>query len=328
MRRPLRFAVFGDGAWAAGSLRRLERDGHLPVAVVVRRRPSGTDLADAARAMEVPVLAPERVNDPAFADEIGRLAPDIGVSIAYDQIFRAPLFSLPRHGILNFHAGKLPHYRGRNIINWALLNGETEIGVTAHVVDDGVDTGDIVLQKTLAVGWTDTYGDVLARVVAMMPDVVSEAVGLVADGRAERRPQPRLAGTYFAGRERGDEWLDWHDASVRLHNKVRAISRPGPGARTLMGDATVVVWTALFDPSWPTYLATPGQVVCRIAGSGVLVKTGDSHLLVSEVQLEGGPVVTPDWPIGTRLGRDPLVEIPNLLARLRVLERRLTDPKP
>ena len=86
-----------------------------------------------------------------------------------------PVLDTARLSFVNFHAGKLPFYRGRNVINWAIINGETEIGLTAHVVDEGIDTGDIVLQKTLPIGWTDTYGDVLTRIVDNFPDFVSRA---------------------------------------------------------------------------------------------------------------------------------------------------------
>ncbi|MGZ5488958.1 MAG: methionyl-tRNA formyltransferase, partial [Candidatus Aminicenantales bacterium] len=205
-------------------------------------------------------------------------------------------------GFVNFHAGKLPNYRGRNVVNWALINGETEIGLTAHFMDEGIDTGDILLQKTLPILWTDTYGDLLARVVEAFPDLVSDAVRMSAEGRVVRRPQAHLPGTYFAGRGEGDEWLDWSDTSLHLYNKIRAISRPAPGARTRIGRSTVVVWRAEYDPAWPKYVATPGQVVGRVPDEGVFVKTGDSTLLVKEVEEAPGVVGRPSWPIGARLG--------------------------
>src|SRR6185503_1899603 len=108
---------------------------------------------------------------------------------------RRSMLEIPPLGILNFHAGKLPLYRGRNVINWALINGEHEIGLTAHYMDEGIDTGDIVLQRTLPVAWTDAYDVVLRRVVEQLPALVDEAVDLVATGRATRTPQSGW-GTY------------------------------------------------------------------------------------------------------------------------------------
>jgi methionyl-tRNA formyltransferase len=269
--------------------------------VVLRARPSDDGLQRAAEAARVPVLQPRHVNHAGFLECLRALAPSLNLSIAYDQIFRREALASAPAGCLNFHAGRLPLYRGRNVINWALINGELEIGLTAHFVDEGIDTGDILVQRTLPVAWEDTYGDVLARVVDAMPDVVVESVDLVARGGYSVEPQAHLPGTYFAGREWGDEWLDWSDTSVNLHNKVRAISRPGPGARTTIDGKPVIVWRAYCDPAWPKYIATPGQVVGRLPEDGVLVKTGDCTLRVHEVEV-GGIVGPPAWRIGTRLG--------------------------
>ena len=174
--------------------------------------------------------------------------------------------------------------------------------MTAHYVDQGIDTGDIVLQRRLPIGWTDTYGDVLpgrSRACRIWSRTRSGR------GRGRRRPVPQPeVGTYFAGRGEGDEWLDWGETAVNLHNKVRAITRPGPGARTSLDGEMVVVWRAFCDPAWPKYRATPGQVVGR-RQDGVLVKTGDSVLLVQEVQLPSKAPTRPSWPIGTRLGAGP-----------------------
>jgi methionyl-tRNA formyltransferase len=312
--RPLRIALFGDGAWAAASAERLQDGPHRVVCLVGRRRPTDGSLAAAAATMGVPLWCPDRVDAPETLEILRTYAPDLALSIAYDQIFRRPLLESLPLGCVNFHAGKLPFYRGRNVINWAIINGERELGVTAHLVDEGIDSGDIVLQRTLPIAWTDTYGDVLCRVVQVMPDLVEETVRLLARGECPRTPQVG-PGTYFGGRRDGDEWLDWTESSSRLHNKVRAISRPGPGARTLLDRAVVTIWRAHFDPSWPMYLATPGQVVGR-SSAGVVVKTGDSTLLVQEVQLGSGTPQVPDWPIGTRLGVNAATALQALLARL------------
>jgi methionyl-tRNA formyltransferase len=319
----VKLVYFGDGSWAANSLRRLSQDGHDILAVVVRRRPSTEELAETARTLKLPLLQPPDANSPEFVAVVRGLTPELNLSISYDQIVRRPLLESAPKGFVNFHAGKLPNYRGRNVVNWALINGETEIGVTAHFMDEGIDTGDIVLQRTLPIGWTETYGDVLARVVSAFPDLVSDAVAEIARGAVSRRPQAHLTGTYFGGRGPGDEWLDWADTSRNLHNKVRAISLPGPGARTRVSGKSVLIWRAFWDPSWPRYLATPGQVVGRKKGEGVLVKTGDSTLLVTEVQEEDGIASRPSWPIGTRLEAPPGADLESLQSELEALRRRV-----
>lgn len=296
---PLRIILLGDGAWAALTLERLQAAPHQVVAVIGRTQPSDATLADAAGRFGIPLHAPARINADEAIAMCAALAPDLLISVAYNQILRRPVREIARLGAVNFHAGKLPCYRGRNVINWAIINGESELGLTAHFMDDGIDTGDILLQRTEPIGWTDTYGDVLARVTEAMPDMVAATLdGLVA-GTLVPRPQRDLPGTYFGGRGEGDEWLDWTDSSEALHNKIRAIAQPGPGARSSIGGQGFVIWRAHFDRSWPRYIATPGQVVGRDS-DGVLVKTGDSTLRVLRIETEEG-VSIPAWPIGTRL---------------------------
>lgn len=319
--RSLRLALFGDGAWAADTLVRLNEAGHRVAVGVLRERPSDGALGEACARCGVPVLAPADASAPAFLAALRGYAPDLLLSVSYNQILKRAALDCAPLGAINMHAGKLPFYRGRNVINWAIINGETEIGLTSHYIDEDVDTGDIIVQQTLPIGWTDTYGDVLARVVAALPGLAVDTVNAIADGSATRCPQAHLAGTYFGGRENGDEWLDWSDSSEHLHNKVRAITHPGPGARTMLGHSELTIWRAHFDRNWPRYFATPGQVVGRERGRGVLVKTGDSTLLVQEVQLPGKARSVPAWRIGTRLGVDVAAALRAVQDRLAALER-------
>ena len=318
-----RIALFGDGPWAARSLELLAAEGYPIVGVIERVNPSDTSTSDVSRAIGVPVLRPEKASAPRFVVELAALGPELGLSISYNQILRRALLDVPRLGVLNFHAGMLPRYRGRNVINWAIINGEEEIGITAHQVDEGIDTGPIVLQRALPIGWTDGYGDVLRRVVDAFPALVFDAVRLVASGEAVAVPQDESAATYFGGRAEGDEWLDWGATSRELHNKIRAITRPGPGARTVIGDRLVTIWRAHYEPEWPRYTATPGQVVGRSADGAAIVKTGDSTIRVHEVQYAGEESGAPGWRIGTRLGVNPIGVLPSMQARLAALEKEL-----
>jgi methionyl-tRNA formyltransferase len=311
----MRVVLFADGRWATATLLRLREVGHEVAAVVLRARPSEIGLEAAARALGLPILQPQHVNAPGCVASVRALAADVHLSIAYDQIFGAAMRATAPW-FLNAHAGKLPQYRGRNIINWALINGEPEIGLTVHLVDDGIDTGDILLQRTLPIEWTASYGDALERVVRAMPDLVADSLSLIASGDAAPRPQPP-GGTYFGGRRDGDEWLDWSRPSVEIYNKIRGISRPGPGARTLLDGTLVVIWRARYEHEWPRYLATPGEVVGRECGAGVFVKTGDSTVLLREAQVGNRPPETPSWPIGTRLGVDAAAVLHALAARYR-----------
>jgi methionyl-tRNA formyltransferase len=312
----MRLLFFGDGTWATQSLLRLAQEGRELLGVVIRVKPSDPALLESAQALGLPLFQPTKVNAPEFVAQVAALHPTLNLSVSYNQILRRPILESAPKGFINFHAGKLPFYRGCNVINWALINGEKEIGLTAHYVNEEIDTGDIILQRTLPIAWTDGYGDLLERVVAAFPDLVADAVSLIANGEVELQPQAHLHGTYFSKRQNGDEWLDWSDSSHNIYNKIRAITHPGPGARTLLDGQVVTVWRAFYDPAWPTYIATPGQVVGRSPNEGIVVKTGDSTLLLQEVQLEHSESHTPQWRIGSRLGL-------NLMAYLRSLEARL-----
>jgi methionyl-tRNA formyltransferase len=316
---PLQILLFGDGAWAADSLLRLHSNARIEVLAVVQRvQPSEETLAKTARDLKIPIVQPRNVNSDDFVRYVRLLYPHLSLSISYNQILKAPLLQTAPLGTVNFHAGKLPYYRGRNVINWAIINGETEIGLTSHFVDEGIDTGDIIHQETLPIEWTDTYGDVLTRVVNRFPDFVMRTVLSLISGDYERRSQTDVTGTYFGAREVGDEWLDWSDTSFNIHNKIRGISRPAPGAKTMLGNESLTVWRAFFDPSSPRYLATPGQVVGRNS-AGAVVKTGDSTILVQEVEYANNESFTPQWPIGTRLGINPATQLTTVLSQLHRL---------
>ncbi|HEX7086574.1 MAG TPA: methionyl-tRNA formyltransferase [Vicinamibacterales bacterium] len=316
----MRLVILGDGLWAARTVEQLVQAGHTVPAVVLRRRPTDDTLARAAAAARAAILQPDDVNAPAFVERLAAVAADAHLSIAYDQILRAPVRATAR-ACLNIHAGRLPDYRGRNVITWAIINNEREIGVTVHAVDDGVDTGPILIQRLLPIGWTDTYGDVLARVQDAVPALALEAAARLERESPSFRPQPAI-GTYCPGRRDGDEWLDWSDSSLHLYNKIRALSPPAPGARTTWNGGDVVVWRARYDPCWPRYLAIPGSVVGRET-DGVRVKTGDSSIVLTEVQIGDRPRQTPRWAVGTRLGLDVPQTIRALLDRIARLEERL-----
>jgi methionyl-tRNA formyltransferase len=319
----MRVVIFGDGAWAAATGARLVRDGHEVAGVVLRENPTEPVLQRWALEAGVRVFRFTRCNEATSVAAVRAIGADLGVSVAYDQILRGAIREATAYGVVNFHAGMLPRYRGRNVINWAIINGETEIGLTAHWVDDGIDSGDIIAQRALPIAWTDGYGDVLARVIAAIPDMAGEVVSWIDQGTAPRVPQDESRATYFGGRQEGDEWIDWSLTSREIYNLIRAIGRPGPGARTTLDGREVTVWRAAYDPGWPRYLSIPGQVVGRRRDGASMVKTGDGTLLVCEVQVDGAGAGPPRWRIGTRLGESLATEVRALRRRVAELERAI-----
>ena len=291
----MRLLLFGDGKWAAESLASLLSGGHDVLAVVGRNCPSDESLAERASEARIPVRTWKNVNHTRCLEWIRSVNPDLNISVSFDQILKSDLLNTAPLGFINCHAGKLPYYRGRNVINWAIINNEKEVGITVHYVDEGIDTGDIVLQKAVPVLWEDVYGDVLAKVETAIPPLVMEAVRRIELGIAERRPQSHRDGTYFSRRRSGDEWIDWSADSLTIYNKIRAISHPGPGAMTSLNGEPLILWRAQYDPLWPRYIATPGEIV-GVEPEGVRVKTADSTILLTRVDHEGQET-TPQRPV-------------------------------
>ncbi len=316
----MRILFFGDGVWAVNSLKMLVREGWNLLGVVVRTNPTDPELIKITSHLGLEMFQPGKVNAAEFIDKVRALGPDLNVSVSYDQILRRPIIETAHKGFINFHAGKLPFYRGRNVINWAIINNEKEIGITAHYVDEGIDTGDIILQRSVPIGWRDTYGSMLDKVVKALPGLVLDTVALISEGNFRSRSQKGLQGTYFGRREEGDEWIDWTDSSLNIYNKIRGISRPGPGAVTHMRDERIIIWDAFYERDWPEYIAKSGQVVGQNR-DGVMVKTGDSMVLVKEVQTNDRIPETPSWPIGTCLGLDKNIEIFRLQKKVDELTR-------
>lgn len=299
----MRYVLFGDGIWAANSLRLLVENGSEIIAVVGRVQSSNDSLQLMATELKLPYHVFERVNESSAVEAVRACNADLHISVSYDQILRSPIRQTAQQGFINCHAGMLPYYRGRNVINWAIINNESQLGITVHFVDDGIDTGDILLQDAVPIHWEDTYAEVLASVQTAIPPLIVRSVRLIEQGRASRTPQNHLLGTYFARRIPGDEYIDWRDTSLNIYNKIRAITHPGPGARSALQGRPLVIWQAEYDLDWPKYLATPGEVVGHTVDRCVRVKTGDSTIVLRSLQLEDEDEVgVPGFRIGTRLG--------------------------
>jgi methionyl-tRNA formyltransferase len=257
-------------------------------------------------------------------EAVRKLGAELHVSMSYDQILREPMLKVPRRGTLNCHAGALPFYRGRNPLTWALINGEPEFGVTVHWVDEGIDTGDIVLQVKSPIAVDDNYATLLRRAYIICADTLVEAVERVYQGRDTRTPQSSIdaVGLYCCRRREGDEEIDWNWKSQFIAKFVRALVPPGPGARTRAGDRVFAISAAELLPNSRAYVGIPGEVVDR-GPEGILVKTEDTLLLVREWASVGpdgaiGKATIADIPRGTRLGRSLTDEVNRL--RLQVAE--------
>lgn len=202
------------------------------------------------------------------------------------------IFALPRHGTLNIHDSLLPKYAGFSPLIWALINGESEVGVTAHMMNDELDAGDIVRQEAVTVGPADTATDLFHKTVDLIGPVTTGALGLIAAGQTEFTPQDRSEATFFHKRSAEDIRIDWNWPAGDLARLVRAQSDPYPSAFAFHRGRRIEVLAAVVSQG--RYGGTPGRIFYR-EGEGVVIvagadaRTGRNHgLAVTRVRTEDG----------------------------------------
>lgn len=321
---------FGDGRWARLALDKIRKASGLEIDFVVARHGApDSELQNRAEALEVPFYVPQDVNAPSFLGTIDAHAPDVNVSMSYDQILRADAIESAPKGFINCHAGALPFYRGRNVLNWALINGEDRFGATVHYVEESIDTGDIITQRFGVITPQDDYRSVLEKATTLCADALLDALHDLQQDDVTAIPQKAIhpVGFYCSGRQEGDEWIDWSWSTERIYNLVRAIAPPGPGARTLLNGNPLVVTEAERIPQAPEYIDRPGTVV-GTASDGIVVKTGDTTLKVTEIADWEGEVVnrrTPRYRIGTAFGQNMQHELNRLSKQVDRLEERIAQ---
>ncbi len=289
----MRLAFLGTPAFALPALDALEGAGHTVAAVVCQPdRPAGRAQALRepatkrwAQERNVPVMQPEKVRDGKLAAALGPLRPDALVVVAYGRILGPDLLALAPHGAVNVHASLLPRYRGAAPIQWALAEGERETGVTIMQMDEGLDTGDILLQRVLPVSLEDT-GETLSRRLARLGgEALVECLSLLEGGRIVpvRQDGSRATSAPILGKEHGR--IDWALPASRILARLRAFS-PWPGAWTTLGGKLVKILAASAEAA--VMGDAPAGTARRAPQRGIAVQCGgDSAVLVTELQPEG-----------------------------------------
>lgn len=231
----------------------------------------------------LPVYQPTRLRSEDSWQQLQALAPDIIVVVAYAQILTPRILALPRYGCVNVHASLLPAYRGGAPIHWAIVNGETETGITTMLMNSGLDTGDMLLQERLEIGANETCGEVHDRLAVLGAEALARTLTALAKNLLTPTPQPETGASYARNLTKQDGLIDWSKNAQAIHNLVRGLN-PWPVAHTLYSDKTLRIFgtSLLPDASYATTTA-PGCVV-DITEQGPVVATGDGFLLLHEVQ--------------------------------------------
>jgi methionyl-tRNA formyltransferase len=229
-----------------------------------------------------PVFQPLKLRQPEAVAELEALAPDLIVVVAYGQILPKSVLDIPRYGCINVHASLLPKYRGAAPINKAIIDGETETGITTMYMDVGLDTGDMLVRKTLAIGPQETAGELHDRLAVLGRETMEETLRRLCAGTLQREAQDNARSTYAALMKKEDGRIDWSQSAVDIHNRVRGLD-PWPGAyTTLNGELLKLARTRpeIGDDG------KPGSIVSADK-NGVRIACGSGILLVKELQLAG-----------------------------------------
>jgi methionyl-tRNA formyltransferase len=288
-----RAVVFGYHNVGVRCLRALVHSGiDVPLVLTHEDNPAETIWFDSvARTAAEYEIATISSIDPNAAEIVGRVAacePDFIFSFYYRSMLKAALLALPPRGALNMHGSLLPKYRGRVPVNWAIINGETETGATLHYMLDKPDSGDIVAQQAVAILPDDTAKDVFDKITAAAEQVLRGALPALLAGNAPRTKQDSSAATYFGGRKPEDGTIAWSKSALAIHNLVRAVAPPYPGAFTLIaGRKARVLRSRVLDASTmpaggPSMAAENGNIVARCGGGGALA--------ILELEIEGARV--------------------------------------
>jgi methionyl-tRNA formyltransferase len=245
-----------------------------------------------ARSAGVPVVTPDDVNTDAAIAAIAAVQPDFLFSFYYRLMMKPRVLALPSRGALNLHGSFLPRYRGRAPVNWVLVNGESETGVTLHEMDEKPDHGAIVAQRRIAIARDDTALSLTRKLAAEARRLLREVHPRLMDGSAPRTPQDHGASSYFGGRKPADGAIDWARSAESIRNLVRAVTDPWPGAFSALNGRRVLVWWAETRPGTPAG-AAPGTIVADDrGGDALLVATGDGLLEIRDVSWGGGETTT------------------------------------
>jgi len=282
----VRVVFFGTPEFAVPSLEALLGEGFDVVAVVTQPdKPQGRSrstavpppVKTAAEAEDVPVLQPERPSDPAFVERLRALAPDVGVVVAYGHILKPDLLALPRHGMINVHPSLLPELRGAAPVEWAILNGLEQTGVTIMRMDEGLDSGPILLQIPHDIDPEMTGGELSEHLSELGAQALVEALALFETNGLEPHPQQQARATYAPKLTRETAHIRWADPAERVARLIRALD-PRPGAWTELDGREI----KLFGARVVEGQGTPGAI--RTTDDGLRITTGRGAVQVEEVQ--------------------------------------------
>jgi methionyl-tRNA formyltransferase len=220
---------------------------------------------------------------------------DLLLAVSWRYIIPPRVYGRARLGAYVFHDSLLPSYRGFSPTVWAMINGEKQTGVTLFSMSEGFDEGDIADQQAVPIGAEETVAEVMERVTGGYLELLERNFQVLITGRVTLRAQEPELATYCCRRLPADNRIDWNQSSRVIHNLVRAVTRPYPGAFTTLDGRRLTVWAARSLEGAPAWVGrVPGRVAQVRRGEGAVVLTGDGALLLTNVQADDGEIVGAD----------------------------------
>ncbi|WP_323612033.1 bifunctional UDP-4-amino-4-deoxy-L-arabinose formyltransferase/UDP-glucuronic acid oxidase ArnA [Pectobacterium versatile] len=268
-------------------------------------------VAKAAAEMDVPVFAPEDINHPLWVSRIRELAPDVIFSFYYRTLLSDDILQLPAFGAFNLHGSLLPRYRGRAPVNWVLVNGETQTGVTLHKMVSRADAGDIVAQSVVAIDDEDTALTLHGKCRTAAAALLAQQLPLIRSREITLTPQDESRASYFGRRTAADGLIDWHKSAREINNLIRAVTEPYPGAFTFLGERNVTIWRARVVKD--KIGGEPGAI---ISTSPLVVSCGEDALEIVSGQSETGLYMSGSR-LAAEMGIVPQAKLGNLASRVQ-----------
>lgn len=282
----------GTPEFAVPALQALIESPHQVVAVVTQpdsprgrgRKLMPSPVKVLAQRAAINVLQPKDVNSKEFLNQIGNFVPDFLVVAAYGRILSQELLNIPRIMSINIHGSLLPKYRGAAPIQWAIIKGESQTGISIMKMDAGMDTGPLLLQETLAIGENESFGELYERMAELSANLLIKTLEKLHKGTLKPRPQPEEGISYAPPIKPEMAKVDWSQPAKRTFCMVRAFD-PRPGAYTFWNDRRLRLYTPFFM-DLDTVHIEPGTV-CRAGNDGLVIATGRGYLGIRELQWPG-----------------------------------------
>ncbi|WP_297779662.1 methionyl-tRNA formyltransferase [Blautia sp.] len=288
----MRVIFMGTPDFATGTLEEIVLAGHEVVGVVTQPdKPKGrgknlmpTPVKEVAMKYNLPVYQPKKVREPEFVEVLRDLKPDVMVVAAFGQIISKEILEMPKYGCINVHASLLPAYRGAAPIQWAVINGDKESGVTIMQMDEGIDTGDMIEKVVVPIAEDETGGSLFDKLSQAGAKLCVKVLQDLEDGKAVREKQPEESTTPYARMiDKKMGAIDWEKPAKEIEQLIRGLN-PWPSAYTRLQGKTLKIWKAevLLEHSQEA----PGQIT-EVTKDSIVVQTGQGRLKILELQLEG-----------------------------------------